>query len=126
MSAPSGFTIMTERLVLKAGDIILVAFDPALGTEQAGTRPAIVISSDWMHGRSKRIIVCPITRNIAPWPTKIALPASMKTKGMILTDQVRSVDERARVLRVIETADAELLWAVRRYVAQLIGFGDDD
>ena len=117
---------MTERLALKAGDIILVAFDPALGTEQAGTRPAIVISSDWMHGRSKRVIVCPITQNTSHWPTKIALPASMKTKGMILTDQVRSVDERARVLRVIETADAELLWAVRRYVAQLIGFGDDE
>lgn len=50
----------------------------------------------------------------------------MKTKGMILTDQVRSVDERARVLRVIESADTELLWAVRRYVAHLTGFGDDE
>ncbi|MCD2173197.1 type II toxin-antitoxin system PemK/MazF family toxin [Rhizobium sp. C4] len=100
-------------------------FDPALGTEQAGIRPAIIISSDLMHGRSKRVIVCPITRNNAHWPTKIALPDSLKTKGMILTDQVRAIDERERVLRVIERADKELLWLVRRYVAQLIGFGED-
>jgi len=56
---------------LEAGDIVLINLDPTKGSEQAGLRPCLVVSERLMHGFSKRAIVCPVTRNMAPWPTKV-------------------------------------------------------
>jgi mRNA interferase MazF len=103
-----------------AGDIVLIAFDPIRGTEQAGIRPALVISSALMHEVSRRIVVCPITRNMDPWPTKVPLPSEAKTRGMILADQVRSLDADARVLRQIEQISINTVTLVRSYVGRLL------
>lgn len=103
-----------------AGDIVLVDFDPIKGSEQAGIRPALVISSIAMHRVSKRIVVCPITRNMEPWPTKVMLPPNSKTRGMILADQVRSLDANARVLRAIETVQMDIVILVRSFVGRLL------
>lgn len=111
---------MTERL-LEAGDIVLVNLDPARGTQQTGVRPAIVISRAVMHEVSKRIVVCPITRNLMPWPTKVLIPAGFKTRGMVLTDHVRTLDHEMRVLRQIETLPLEFATLVRSYVGRLLG-----
>ena len=104
----------------KAGDIVLIDFDPIKGSEQAGIRPALVISSPDMHRVSKRIVVCPITANLEPWPTKVSLPGGGKTRGMVLADQVRSLDANARVLRSIETVPMEIVILVRSYVGRLL------
>ena len=103
-----------------AGDIVLVNFDPIKGSEQAGVIPALVISNMTMHRVSKRIVVCPITRNMEPWPTKVALPPNTKTRGMVLADQVRSLAANARVLRSIETVPTELVTLVRSFVGRLL------
>jgi mRNA interferase MazF len=110
----------TEVGTYTAGDILLVDFDPTKGSEQAGIRPALVISSKLMHEVSKRIIVCPITRNMVPWPTKVSLPDDIKTRGMVLTDQVRTLDTGTRILRLIETAPQEVVTIVRSYVGRLL------
>lgn len=81
----------------------------------------MVISVDEMNLRSRRIIVCPVTRNLSPWTTKLLLPKSVSTKGMVLTDQVRSIDSRARILRYIETAPLPFVQTVRAYVGRLLG-----
>src|SRR5690606_27533804 len=104
---PSASMTSTNQRVYSAGDILLVDLDPTRGSEQAGIRPALVISSATMHEVSNRIIVCPITKNLAPWPTKIALPQACKTKGMVLADQVRTIDIAHRMLRIIEIAPDE-------------------
>ena len=111
---------MSERLFVEAGDIRLINFEPTRGTEQSGTRPAIVVSSSLMHSASRRIIVCPITNNLAPWPTKVHLPQSLKTKGMVLTDQVRAVDMSERSIRFLEKVDDDFLFLVRSYVGRLL------
>jgi mRNA interferase MazF len=111
---------LTNEHPYTAGDIVLVDFDPIKGTEQAGIRPALVISSVLMHEVSKRIVVCPITRNMDPWPTKVSLPADAKTRGMVLADQVRSLDADARVLRHIERISIETVTLVRSYVGRLL------
>lgn len=110
----------TNPRVYAAGDILLVDLDPTRGSEQAGIRPALVISSATIHEVSNRIIVCPITRNLSPWPTKVALPPSCKTRGMVLADQVRTVDISHRMLRVIEVAPEDLVLLVRSYVGRLL------
>jgi mRNA interferase MazF len=76
---------MTERPFV-AGDVLIVDLDPIKGSEQSGIRPAWVISSAVMHEVSKRIVVCPITPNLSPWPTKVRIPDGHKTIGMVLAE----------------------------------------
>ncbi len=120
MSGPSAFTTMNDWPV-SAGDICLMDLDPIRGTEQAGRRPVIIISINAMNTRSKRVIVCPITSNMQPWTTKVPLPSGLATRGMVLTDQVRSVDRTNRMLRHIETTPAGFVEVVRSHVGRLIG-----
>jgi mRNA interferase MazF len=110
---------MTD-VVPSAGDIYLANLDPVRGSEQSGTRPVIIISAQIMNIRSMRVIVCPITSNMQPWMTKIALPEGLKTRGMVLSDQVRSVDKRERLLRRVEATPEEFLLLVRSYVGRLL------
>lgn len=110
---------------LNAGDIVWVDFDPVVGTEQAGRRPAIILSDQDYNRLYPRSIVCPITRNPTPWPTKVILPAGMTTEGAVLADQPRTVHREGRGFRYIETAPPEILDQVRAIVGELIGVTRD-
>jgi mRNA interferase MazF len=103
-----------------AGAIYLANLDPIMGSEQSGTRPVIIVSSDAMNARSRRVIVCPITSNMQPWMTKVALPDGLKTRGMVLADQIRSLDKAARLLRFIEPTSPDFVTLVRSYVGRLL------
>lgn len=105
----------------EAGDIAWVDFDPTKGTEQGGKRPALIISERGMHDMSRRAIICPITRNTQPWPTKVLLPNGLRTQGAVLIDQVHSVDREARILRVIGKVPEAFLVLVRRKLVALLG-----
>lgn len=111
---------MTEARPIQAGDIYLVDLDPAKGSEQSGIRPVMVVSSDLMHLKSRRIVICPITSNLDFWTTKVLLPENAETSGMVLTDQVRSIDKQKRLLRYIETLPADFVTLVRSYVGRLL------
>lgn len=112
-------TIRDDRR-FTAGDLVLVELRPVRGTEQDGTRPAIVISDSGMHEFSRRALICPITRNRRPWPTKVMLPDGIGVQGAILVDQLRSIDRRERILRHLGTAPIEILHEVHRTLAVLL------
>jgi mRNA interferase MazF len=103
------------------GDIVLMEFGPVRGTEQDATRPALVISVRGMHEISRRAIICPITRNTRPWPTKVLLPEGLVAQGAVLVDQVRSIDRSARILRRLGQVPDEIVLLVRRKLAALTG-----
>ena len=105
----------------EAGDIAWVDFDPIRGTEQGGKRPALIISEHGMHDMTRRAIICPITRNTQPWPTKLILPNGLKTQGAVLIDQICSIDREARILRLLGKVPAPFLALVRRKLAALLG-----
>ncbi|MHC2001514.1 type II toxin-antitoxin system PemK/MazF family toxin [Methylobacterium sp. CM6241] len=107
------------------GDLILVDLDPVLGTEQRGKRPVLIISTLEMNTLTRRIIICPVTRNRDPWPTKVFLPEGLGADGAVLADQVRSIDRRARILRSLGTVPDPILAEVRAKVAALIGLQFD-
>jgi mRNA interferase MazF len=111
---------MSSDRQVKAGDIFLLDLEPTRGSEQAGVRPVLVISADDLHRKSRRMIVCPITSNLKPWTTKVPLPDDCRTTGMVLTDQIRAVDMKARILRHIETVPPEFVTVVRSYVGRLL------
>ncbi len=79
-----------------AGDLIWTDFDPTKGREQAGRRPALVVSSKLFAENTGFAIVCPITSRIRPFPTSVVLPAGLPVAGEILTSHIRSIDIQAR------------------------------
>lgn len=114
-------TAATVKSLPDAGDIFWVDFEPVRGGEQAGSRPALVLSTRPMHEVTRLAIICPVTRNIDPWPAKVLLPDGLSVKGAILADQVRSVDRTARGFRFIDRVSEEIVMQVRVKLAALIG-----
>jgi mRNA-degrading endonuclease toxin of MazEF toxin-antitoxin module len=110
-----------DQVELDKGDLVWVDFDPVRGTEQSGARPALVISQALFHTQTPRAIVCPITRNITPWPTKVFLPEGLAVHGAVLVDQVRSVDRATRGFRRVGKVPDQTLREVRHKLGELIG-----
>jgi mRNA interferase MazF len=104
-----------------AGDIAWVEFDPIMGTEQAGRRPALVLTPRSYHERSRRSVVCPITSNPHPWPWNVRLPTVLQTEGFVLVDQVRTIDREQRMFGLIERAPDEVIAQVLGKLASLFG-----
>lgn len=105
----------------EAGDIVWTDLDPVVGTEQGGRRPAIVLTDRAFNLRDRRSVVCPITQNLTPWPTKVVLPAGMQTRGAVLVDQIRNVHRDLRGFRFIEHAPDEVLADVRAILGSILG-----
>lgn len=106
---------------LEAGDIVWAVFDPVIGTEQGGRRPAIVLTDAEYNTLYPRSIVCPITRNRTPWPTKVLLPDGLRTSGAVLADQPRTLHRELRGFRFVERAPGEVLAEVRAILGSILG-----
>ena len=78
------------------GHVVWLSFDPRAGHEQAGRRPALVLSPGSYNGRVGLALLCPITRSIKGYPFEVVLPDPSEVEGAVLADQVRSLDWRAR------------------------------
>lgn len=106
----------------EAGDIAWVELDPVMGTEQAGRRPALILSDLIYHEVSRRAVICPISNSQRPWPFNVLLPRGLVTTGAVLVDQVRTIDRSERLFDIIERAPEEVLAEVRARIAALLGF----
>jgi len=104
-----------------AGDIVWTDFDPSLGRERAGRRPALVVSPQAFQAVSGLAFVCPITSKVRPFGTSVVLPAGLAVAGEVLTSHMRSVDTLARPIRVAGRVPDSLLADVRAKLAALIG-----
>ena len=107
--------------LLERGALVWVVFTPQVGHEQAGHRPALVISPRPYHERSKLAVVCPITSNTRPWPWKVMLPEGLAISGAVLADQVRSIDRAARRLRLAGYAPQTVVAEVQAKLQALFG-----
>ncbi len=105
------------------GDLIWLTFTPQAGHEQAGRRPALVLSPLAFNARTGLAFVSPITSRVRGRPFEVVLPAGGAVEGVILTDQTRSVDWMERKAAFIANAgDAALEDALSRLEA-ILGFG---
>jgi mRNA interferase MazF len=109
---------------LDGGEIVWIDFDPVRGTEQAGARPALVLSETSFNAVNRRAIVCPISSRRRDWPFEEPLPDGLPVRGVVLLDQERTVDRLARGFRPICTVPAPFLARVRILVGRLIGLQD--
>ena len=99
------------------GDLIWLSFTPQSGREQAGRRPALVVSPSTYNSKVGLALVCPITSRVKGYPFEVALPKGEPVQGVVLADQLRSLDWRSREAELI--ADAPI--AVVERVLQLVG-----
>jgi len=78
------------------GDLIWVSLNPRAGHEQAGRRPALVLSPVEYNSRVGLALMCPVTSRAKGYPFEVALPSDLDVTGVILSDQIKSLDWRAR------------------------------
>jgi len=88
------------------GDVVWITLTPQAGHEQAGRRPAVVLSPAAYNGKVGLAIMCPITNQIKGYPFEVLIPAGLAVSGAILADQVKSLDWKARRAELICTLPA--------------------
>ncbi len=93
----------------RKGDYIAVTFDPQSGHEQKGRRPALVVSNDVFNKHTGLAIVCPITNTHRGYPFHLLITGNNKVTGVIMVDQIKSIDFRSRKARKIGRAEPALL-----------------
>jgi mRNA interferase MazF len=98
--------------MVNQGWIIWLDFDPQIGHEQKGRRPALVVSNETFNNFSNLAIVCPITNTNKNYPFHIKLDKRTKTTGVILCDQARTLDIKARHYEFVEIIPEDILFEV--------------
>ena len=93
---------MVKKYIPKQGDIVYLDFNPTMGHEQKGNRPAIVVSLEEFNKFTKMAIVCPISTNTKLFPTHFNLKDTKKIKGSVFCEHIRSIDYENRNVKFIE------------------------
>lgn len=94
---------------MKQGKIIKLNFNPQVGHEQAGFRPAVVISNNVFNVKTNLTMVCPITNTNNRFPLHVPLDGRTRTTGVILCEHVKSLDLKNRRYEVIEDLPEDIL-----------------
>jgi mRNA interferase MazF len=105
------------------GDLIWLQFNPQAGHEQAGHRPALVISPGSYNRRVGLALCCPVTSQVKGYPFEVLLPDGLGVEGAILADQIKSLDWRARMARRLGRLPPDLL---EETVGKILALVDPD
>jgi mRNA interferase MazF len=95
-------------------------FDPQAGHEQAGRRPALVLSPTSYNGRTGLALMCPVTSQIKGYPFEVAIPEKLKVSGVVLSDQIKSLDWQARQAEFISKLPDEAVKQVLHRIGLLL------
>ena len=113
---------MKATFVPDAGDFVWLTFDPQAGREQAGRRPALVLSPKIYNAKTGLALACPITNQAKGYPFEVPVTAGHGAKGVILADDLRSIDWKARRAEFIGRCPNEVTEDVRARIAPLLGY----
>jgi mRNA interferase MazF len=102
------------------GSLVWVLFSPQAGSEQAGRRPGIVLTTAEYHRHSRLAMVCPITSRERGWPMEVKLPPGLAVSGVVLVDHLHSIDREARKLTIIGAAPPSVLDEIDARLAPLL------
>jgi len=102
------------------GDLVWLQFDPQAGHEQAGHRPALVISPRAYNLRVGLALFCPVTTRAKDYPFEVMLPSGSEISGVVLADQIKSFDWRARKSERVSSASGEVVREVLAKIRVLV------
>ena len=111
---------LAEPYCPDAGDIIRIDFDPQAGREQAGKRPALVLSPRRYNQRARLCVLCPITSQIKGYPFEVEITNSEAVHGVVLSDQVKSLSWHDRKASYLGPAPRDVLAHVKAKVKALL------
>jgi mRNA interferase MazF len=109
--------------VPERGDAVWITLDPQAGHEQAGRRPALVLSPAAYNGRVGLALFCPITNQVKGYPFEVPIPAGSPVTGVVGADQVKSLDWRVRKAALIGMVPEELITQVLQRLHTLLDGG---
>jgi mRNA interferase MazF len=116
-----------ERSVVKAkqyvperGDVAWISFDPKTGHEQAGRRPAVVLSPGSYNRKVGMALVCPVTSQGKGYGFEVPIPEGLAVSGVVLADHVRNIDWRARKITFVCTLPEETVAEIRQAIIDLM------
>ena len=90
---------MGEAYCPKRGDLVWLTFTPYAGHEQAGQRPALILSPESYNQKVGLALACPVTTQVKGYPFEVSIPHGLDVSGVVLADQVKSLDWKARKAR---------------------------
>lgn len=102
------------------GDLVWLEFTPQAGSEQRGRRPALVLSPKSYNGKVGLALFCPLTSKVKGYPFEVELPDGYTVSGVILSDQVKSLDWRSRKARLIDRVSPDVIAMVIARVSPLL------
>jgi mRNA interferase MazF len=112
---------VTRPYVPDVGDLVWLNFSPQTGHEQAGRRPAVVLSPRRYNEKAGLALTCPVTSRSKGYPFEVALPASLRIRGVILADQLKSLDWQKRQAQRVGRLPPETLAHVRQRISVVLG-----
>jgi mRNA interferase MazF len=104
------------------GDVVWLTFDPQAGHEQAGRRPALILSPKVYNGKAGLALACPISTRSKGYPFEVSLPAGGSVTGVVLSDHIESLDWKARRAERAGRAPAAVIEEVLARLAPLLGY----
>jgi mRNA interferase MazF len=110
---------MVRSYVPKAGDIVWLEFDPQAGREQAGRRPAVVLTPEVYNKKTSLMICCPLTTQIKGYPFEVLVEVD-GVQSVILSDQVKSLDWKIRKAKYKNKVSSVALAEVRAKAKSLL------
>jgi mRNA interferase MazF len=102
------------------GDLVWLEFTPQAGSEQRGRRPALVLSPKSYNGKVGLALFCPLTSKVKGYPFEVELPDGYAVSGVVLSDQLKSLDWRSRNVKFIERISSDIMVMVIARVLSLL------
>ncbi len=102
------------------GDIVWLSFDPSAGREQQDRRPALVLSPKIYNKKTNLALICPITNKQKGYPFEVLLPDSLEVSGVVLSDQLKSLDWKSRSATIACKVTNELVDEVLEKISLLL------
>ena len=112
--------VSSRTYVPRCGDVVRITLNPQSGHEQTGRRPVLVLSPESYNGKTGLAIFCPVTSQIKGYPFEVLIPEELPVAGAILSDQVKSLDWRARNAELICILPAETISEVLQKLGTLL------
>lgn len=110
---------MVKEYIPKKGDLVILTFDPSAGHEQQGRRPALIISNEVFNKHVGLAIVCPITNTDRNFPFHVKVDSD-KLTGFIMTEQIKSIDYKARKVKLVEKVSDDIMDKVLGIVESVV------
>ncbi|HHT9146047.1 MAG: endoribonuclease MazF [Candidatus Brocadiaceae bacterium] len=112
--------MVKKGYVPQRGDVVWITLNPQSGHEQAGRRPAVVLSPGIYNEKVELAILCPVTNQIKGYPFEVLMPDGLPVSGVILADQIKSLDWRVRDAEWICTLPPRIVVEVLQKLGTLL------